>query len=144
MSNLEDITNKIRTGEGTIGKLVNDPGAYNELNSTLAEIRGAANEAKTFIANAQGIVDQVKSGKGTIGALVYDEEAGQNLKNTAKNLRELSEKLNNPNSTFGQLITNDSLIRDAQATLRKVDRAVDGMADQGPITAVGVVANALF
>lgn len=144
MSNLEDITNKIRTGEGTIGKLVNDPTAYNELNATLVEIRGAAAEAKTFVANAQGIIDQVKSGKGTIGTLVYDDEAGQNIKIVSKNLRDLSEKLNNPNSSFGQLITSDSLIRDAQSTLRKVDRAVDGMADQGPITAVGVVANALF
>lgn len=144
LSNLEDITTKIKNGEGTIGKLVNDPAAYNELNSTLAEIRGAATEAKTFVANAQGIVDQVKSGKGTIGALVYDEEAGNNIKITSKNLRELSEKLNNPNSSFGQLITNDNLVRDAQSTLRKVDRAVDGMSDQGPITAVGVVANALF
>jgi phospholipid/cholesterol/gamma-HCH transport system substrate-binding protein len=144
MSNLEEITNKIRTGEGTIGKLVNDPAAYNELTLTLAEIRGAATEAKTFVANAQGIIDQVKSGKGTVGALIYDEEAGQNIKVVSKNLRDLSEKLNNPNSSFGQLITSDSLIKDAQSTLRKVDRAVDGMADQGPITAVGVVANALF
>jgi phospholipid/cholesterol/gamma-HCH transport system substrate-binding protein len=144
MGNLEDITGKIRNGEGTLGKLVNDPAAYNELTSTLTEIRNSATEAKTFLANAQNIVDQVKSGKGTVGTLIYDEEAGNNLKVIAKNLREVSDKLNNPNSSFGQLISNDSLVRDAQATLRKVDRAVDGMSDQGPITAVGVVANALF
>jgi phospholipid/cholesterol/gamma-HCH transport system substrate-binding protein len=144
MTNLQDITGKIRNGEGTIGKLVNDPGAYNELTSTLVEIRGAADQAKLFVSNAQGIIDQVKSGKGTVGALVYDEEAGTNIKFVTKNLRELSEKLNNPNSTFGQLITSDSLIRDAQATMRKVDRAVDGLSDSGPITAVGVVAKGLF
>ena len=144
MANLEDITTKIRRGEGTIGKLVNDPAAYDELTATLVEIRAAASEAKVFVANAQSIVDQVKSGKGTVGTLLYDEEAGQNIKVVSRNLRDLSEKLNNPNSSFGQLITNDTLIRDAQSTLRKVDRAVDGMADQGPITAVGVVAGALF
>ncbi len=144
MANLEDITSKISRGEGTLGRLVNDPAAYDELTATLVEIRGAAGEAKTFMANAQSIVDQVKSGKGTVGTLLYDEQAGQDIKVVSKNLRELSEKLNNPNSSFGQLITSDSLIRDAQSTLRKVDRAVDGMADQGPITAVGVVAGALF
>lgn len=144
LTNVQEITGKIRNGEGTIGKLVNDPGAYNELTSTLAEIRAAADQAKLFVSNTQGIIDQVKSGKGTLGTLLYDEEAGTNIKFVTKNLRELSEKLNNPNSSFGQLITSDALVRDAQATMRKVDRAVDGLSDSGPISAVGVVAKSLF
>lgn len=144
MANIEDITNKISKGEGTIGKLVNDPAAYNELLATVNEIKGAAADARTFLANTQTIIDQVKTGKGPVGTLVYDEEAGNNIKLVVKNLRDLSEKLNNPKSTFGQLITNDQLIRDAQATLRKVDSAVDGMGDSGPISAVGVVAGKLF
>ncbi|MFT3869123.1 MAG: MlaD family protein [Nibricoccus sp.] len=144
MANVEEITAKIRNGEGTLGKLVNDPAAYNELLATVNEIKGAAADARTFLANTQTIIDQVKTGKGTVGTLVYDEEAGNNIKLVVKNLRDLSEKLNNPNSTFGQLITNDQLIRDAQATLRKVDSAVDGMGDSGPISAVGVVAGKLF
>ncbi len=144
MANLEAITAKIRAGEGTIGKLVNDPSAFDNLNSTLVEIKAAAAEAKTFVANTQAIIDQVKSGQGPLGTLVYDEATASNLKLTVANLRTLSEKLNDPNSTFGQLITNDTLIKDAQATLRKVDRAVEGLGDTGPITAVGATAGALF
>lgn len=144
MANVEAITAKIRSGEGTVGKLINDPTAYNELLATVNEIKGAAADARTFLANTQAIIDQVKTGKGTVGTLVYDEEAGNNIKLVVKNLRDLSEKLNNPNSTFGQLITNDQLLRDAQATLRKVDSAVDGLGDSGPISAVGVVAGKLF
>jgi phospholipid/cholesterol/gamma-HCH transport system substrate-binding protein len=79
-----------------------------------------------------------------VGTLLYDEEAGKNVKITTQNFKELSEKLNNPNSSFGQLITSDALIKDAQSTMRKVDRAIDGMSDQGPITAVGIVAQSLF
>lgn len=144
MANLEDITAKIRNGQGTMGKLVNDPAAYNELLATVAEIKAAATEAKLFMTNTQAIVDQVKSGKGAIGTLLYDEEAANNIKVVSKNLREVSDKLNNPNSSFGQLITSDTLVKDAQSTLRKVDRAMEGMSDSGPITAVGVVAGALF
>ncbi len=144
LENVQDITGKIRNGEGTIGKLINDPTAYDELTSTLAEIRAAADQAKLFVSNTQGIVDQVKTGKGALGTLLYDEEAGANIKLATKNVREVSEKLNSPNSSFGQLITSDVLVRDAQATLRKVDRAVDGLSDSGPISAVGVVANSLF
>jgi phospholipid/cholesterol/gamma-HCH transport system substrate-binding protein len=144
MANLEDITAKIRSGQGTIGKLINDPAAYDSLLATVNEIKGAAADARTFLTNTQGIIDQVKSGKGSLGTLVYDEEAGNNIKIVTKNLRDLSEKLNNPNSSFGQLITNDQLVRDAQATLRKVDSAVDSLGDSGPISAVGTVAGKLF
>jgi phospholipid/cholesterol/gamma-HCH transport system substrate-binding protein len=144
MANLEDITAKIRNGQGTIGKLVNDPAAYDSLLATVNEIKGAAAEARTFLTNTQSIIDQVKSGKGSLGTLVYDEEAGNNIKVVTKNLRDLSDKLNNPNSSFGQLITNDQLVRDAQATLRKVDSAVDSLGDSGPISAVGTVAGKLF
>ncbi len=142
--NLQAITAKINEGEGTLGRMVNDPAAYDRLVTAIEEIRGAATEAKTFISSTQSLVDQVKSGQGALGALLYDEASGENIKLVAQNLRELSEKLNSGSGTLGKLINDESLFLDAQATLRKVDRAVDGFADQGPITAVGAAANALF
>jgi phospholipid/cholesterol/gamma-HCH transport system substrate-binding protein len=96
------------------------------------------------MAQAQGLVDEIKTGKGTLGTLIYDEKAGQDLKATAANLRSLSDKLNNGEGTFGKLLNDDTLFRDAQGLMRKADRALDGLSDQGPITAVGVAANALF
>jgi phospholipid/cholesterol/gamma-HCH transport system substrate-binding protein len=144
MTNLQEITGKVNRGEGTLGKLVNDPKAHDELLATIQEIKAAATEAKTFVANAQGIIDQVKSGKGAVGALVYDEQSGENIKMTVKNLREVSDKLAHGEGTLGKLLADDSLFRDAQGTLKKVDRMVDGLGDQGPITAVGVVAGSLF
>ncbi|HEY0965761.1 MAG TPA: MlaD family protein [Opitutaceae bacterium] len=143
-TNLQQITDKVNQGEGALGRLVNDPEAYNRLLSAVEEFRSASSEAKLFVSNAQGILEQVKSGEGTLGALIYDKEAGQNIKVVAKNLRDISDKLNNGTGTLGKLINDDTLINEAQSTLRKVDRAVDGLADQGPITAVGTAASALF
>jgi phospholipid/cholesterol/gamma-HCH transport system substrate-binding protein len=144
VANLEIITAKIRGGDGTIGRLVNDPGAYEELVGALAEFKKASTQAATFIADAQGVIDEVKSGKGTLGALIYDETTGENIKATASNLRSLSERLNSGEGTFGKLLTDDTLYRDVQGLMKKADRALDGLSDQGPITAVGVAANALF
>jgi phospholipid/cholesterol/gamma-HCH transport system substrate-binding protein len=144
MTNLEDVTNKLRAGEGTLGKLINDPAAYDNLLAAVNEIKDAASGAKTFMNDAQGIFSQVKSGQGTLGVLLYDEAAAENIRVSVANFRQLTEKLNNENSTFGQLITNDELVRDVKLTLRKVDRAMDGAADTGPITAVGSIAGALF
>jgi phospholipid/cholesterol/gamma-HCH transport system substrate-binding protein len=144
MSNLQDITTKLKNGEGTIGKLINDPKLHDELIATISDIKAAASGAKDFMANAQGIVNEVKAGKGAIGALVYDQTAADNLKTTVANLRAVSDKIAKGEGSLGMLINDDTLVRDAQATLKKADRALEGLGDSGPITAVGVVANSLF
>jgi phospholipid/cholesterol/gamma-HCH transport system substrate-binding protein len=143
-TNLEQITNQIRSGHGTVGKLIYDQAAYDQLLSTVAEIKATATDARTFLNETQTLVAQVKSGQGALGVLLYDQPTADNLRVTVKNIRDVSDKLNDPKSTFGQLITNDNLVKDVQGTLRKVDRAMDGLGDQGPITAVGAAAGALF
>jgi phospholipid/cholesterol/gamma-HCH transport system substrate-binding protein len=143
-ANLQAITDKVNKGEGTLGKLINDPKLHDNLVSTLDEIRKGAAEAKTFVANAQSIIDEVKAGKGAIGALVFNEKAGEDLKASIANLRAVSDKLSRGEGTLGKLLSDDSMLRDAQAIMKKADRALDGLDDSGPITAVGVVANGLF
>jgi phospholipid/cholesterol/gamma-HCH transport system substrate-binding protein len=143
-ANLQSITEKVNKGEGTLGKLINDPKLHDELVTTLDEIKRGASEAKSFIANAQAIIDQVKAGKGAIGTLVFDQKAGDDLKASIANLRSVSDKIARGEGTLGKLISDDSMLRDAQAIMKKADRALDGLDDSGPITAVGVVAGALF
>ena len=63
---------------------------------------------------------------------------------TMVNAREILEKMNKGQGTVGKLINDDALFQTAQSTLKKADRALDGMSDSGPITAVGIVANSLF
>jgi phospholipid/cholesterol/gamma-HCH transport system substrate-binding protein len=144
MTNLQQITDKINQGQGTLGKLVNDPKLHDELLATVEQIKGAAEEAKQFVANAQAIVDQVKSGQGTIGELVYDQKAADDIKATLANIRSVSDKIAKGEGTLGRLINDDSLYNSAQGTLKKADRAFDGLNDSGPIEAVGILANALF
>lgn len=144
MTNLQEVSAKLNRGEGTLGKLINDPALHDQLLATVGDIRTAASDAKTFMANASSIVDQVKSGKGPLGTLVYDEKAAADLKATVTNLKSVSDKLASGQGTLGKLINDDSLYTSAQSTLKKADRALDGLGDSGPITAVGIVANSLF
>jgi phospholipid/cholesterol/gamma-HCH transport system substrate-binding protein len=144
LSNLQDITNKIKNSEGTIGKLVNDPKLHDELLVSVQEIKQAASDARTFMNDAKTIVADVKSGKGTLGVLLYDQAAADNIKVTTANLRSISDKINNGQGTLGKLISDDGLYKDVQSTLKKADQMIDGLNDQGPITAVGVAAQAVF
>jgi phospholipid/cholesterol/gamma-HCH transport system substrate-binding protein len=143
-ANLQEITAKVNKGEGTLGRLISDPKMYDELVTTIAEIKNGANEAKTFIANAQKIIDQVKSGQGAIGALVFDQKAGDDIKVSIANIRSVSEKISRGEGSLGKLLSDESLFRDAQSIMKKADRALDGLDDTGPITAVGVVYGGLF
>lgn len=144
ISNLQDITAKIKTSEGTLGKLVNDSKLHDELLAGVSEIKLAAADARTFMSDTKGIVADVKAGKGTLGLLLYDDATANSLKTSMTNLREVSDKLNSGQGTLGKLIADDSLYLNVQSTMKKADRALDGLGDQGPITAVGVVAGALF
>lgn len=144
MSNLQAITNKINQGEGTLGKLVNDPQLHDELLAAVEQLRDAAGDARKLVDNTRAVVDHVKSGQGALGTLIYDEATAENLRSTVAGLRSVSDKLSQGEGTLGKLINDDTMYREAQSTLRKADRALDGLGDSGPITAVGVVANALF
>jgi phospholipid/cholesterol/gamma-HCH transport system substrate-binding protein len=144
ISNLEDITAKIKGSEGTLGKLVNDPKLHDELLASVGEIKLAAADARTFMSDTKGIVADVKSGKGALGVLLYDQSTADNLKISVANVRSVSDKIAKGEGTLGKLLADDGLYKDVQATLKKADRAIDGMGDSGPITAVGVVAGKLF
>ena len=144
ISNLQDITAKIKNGEGTMGKLINDPKLHDELLAGVSEIKLAAADARTFMSDTKGIVADVKAGRGTLGLLLYDDATASSFKASVNNLKEVSAKLNSGQGTLGKLISDDSLYLSVQSTMKKADRALDGLGDQGPITAVGVVAGALF
>lgn len=144
MSNLQQITDRVNKGEGSLGRLINDPRFHDELVASIGEIRRTATEAKTFVASAQAIIEQVKRGQGTLGALVFDQKAADDLRTSLANLRAVSDRINRGEGTLGKLLGDDSLLRDAQAVMRKAERALDGLDDSGPITAVGVVGRGLF
>jgi phospholipid/cholesterol/gamma-HCH transport system substrate-binding protein len=79
-----------------------------------------------------------------VGALVYDQKTADDLKAAVANLRSVSDKISRGEGTLGKLLSDDSLLRDAQAVMKKADRALDSLDDTGPITAVGAVGKGLF
>jgi phospholipid/cholesterol/gamma-HCH transport system substrate-binding protein len=144
LSNLREITNKLNSGQGTMGKLINDSTLHDQLLATVGELKKTATDAQGFVASAKDVMDQVKSGQGVLGVLLYDKAAADNLKMTVQNIHDVSDKLANGKGTLGKLINDDTLYNSAQTSLKKADRALDSLNDSGPITAVGILANSLF
>lgn len=141
---LDAVTQKLNSTEGTLGRLINDDAAYEELTSMIEEIRLAASDARSTLAQTQGMLAHVQAGEGTIGKLLYDDAIALELETTVQNLNEFSVKLNSADGTLGKLINDDELYYELRAMLQKADQALDTVGDAGPITAVGTVGGALF
>lgn len=71
--NLNQITGKIASGEGTIGKLVNDEEAYNDLTSTLDSIKGGVET----LSGTLGAVNKFKIDLDMQGFYLQDPEESQ-------------------------------------------------------------------
>jgi phospholipid/cholesterol/gamma-HCH transport system substrate-binding protein len=134
---LKNIAGKIDKGEGTIGKLVNDDAFYKGAKGAVAGLNDSMKDVREIAA-------KINSGKGTMGKLVNDEALYNELSDTSKNLNAITSKINSGEGTLGKLVNEDTLYRDATATLKKTEKAMEGLGDSGPISVLGSVIGTLF
>lgn len=144
LSNFEKLSTDMADGRGTLGKLLSDDAAYDKLLAAADEVGGAARSVQKLSQDANGIFADIKEGKGPLGILLYDEVVAGQIQSTIGNVEGFTAKLNNPNNSIGRLLEDDSLYTQAQDTLNRVDSALGRVDDTGPVTAVGVLATALF
>jgi phospholipid/cholesterol/gamma-HCH transport system substrate-binding protein len=136
-ANLRNITDKINRGEGTIGKLVNDDAFYRDAKGAIANINDSMKDVKDITA-------KINRGEGTIGKLVNDDSLYVEFRDASKNIKDISQKINDGKGTLGKLVNEDTLYRDATATLKKTEKAVEGLSDSGPISVLGSIVGTLF
>jgi phospholipid/cholesterol/gamma-HCH transport system substrate-binding protein len=134
---LKSIAFKIDKGEGTIGKLVNDDLLYSDARSAMARINDSMKDVKDIAA-------KINRGEGTMGKLVNDEALYNEVRDASKNIKEIAGKINEGKGTLGKLVNEDTLYRDTTATLKKAEKAMDGLGDTGPIQVLGSVIGTLF
>lgn len=144
VDNLELLTDRMNSTEGTLGKLINDSEAYDEVVLTVQEIKKAALDAQDTLAEARDAMSGLENPNGSLGRLLNDDTLINELEASVANLREFSEQLNSGQGTLGKLVTDDELYRELRAMLQKADQALDSVGDSGPITAVSTAATALF
>ena len=149
--NTRSVTEQIAQGKGTVGKLIYDESLYNSAFATVSSLQVAASEAKTMMTEAQtmigqarGIIDQINSGQGSVGKFVKEEAFYQQTTNAMMNLGQILEKINRGQGTVGQLINDASFLKNAKLSLQKLDKATEGLEDQGPLSVLGIAVNSLF
>jgi phospholipid/cholesterol/gamma-HCH transport system substrate-binding protein len=148
VSNLQflsyELSTQIAQGKGTVGKLIKDETLYNSALATVTNLQSTAAEIKQAVADARKIVDQVNSGEGTVGKLVKDETLYRETTASMTNLKEILQKINQGQGTVGKLVNDQEFYKNAKMSLQKLDKATEGLEDQGPLSVMGILVNNLF
>ncbi|HIG29349.1 MAG TPA: MCE family protein [Verrucomicrobiales bacterium] len=144
VENMETISERIREGEGTVGRLVNEDDLYETAMNSITDLQETASELRTMMQQAKGLIGNIEQGKGTLGKLAQDESLYRETTDAMLNLKEILAKINNGEGTVGELVNDKSLYRNAKMTLQKVDTATEVLEDQGPLTVIGTIAGSLF
>ncbi|HEY3914965.1 MAG TPA: MlaD family protein [Verrucomicrobiae bacterium] len=151
ISNIKTVSDRIKDGQGTVGKLINEDTLYvtaqssiSNLQNTAGDIDSAATKARELLTNANDIVLNVRAGKGSIGKLVTDPALFYEATGSLSNLHQILIKINDGQGTVGQLINDDSALKNIKLSLQKLDKATESLEDTGPLSVLGTLASFLF
>jgi len=155
---LEEIGDKVKKGEGTLGKLITDDAIYQEAKRTVETakeavetVKSATESAKQTMETFKNVAEKVERGEGTLGKLVKDESLYQEAKETVQSARDavqavkgIAEKVEKGEGTLGKLVNDDQLMKETEKTLKKVQKAAEGIQEQTPITVLGTIIGLFF
>lgn len=106
------IADQIATGDGTVGRLLRDPGMANDFRATLSSARNAAGSVERATGQIEALARDARNGRGLVHALVYDERGGQaigRLGEAAGELAAITRDVRTGNGGLHQLIYGDEL-----------------------------------
>jgi len=136
ITNIDNITGQISSGQGTVGRLIYSDSLYNSAFDTLSNLQDTVTAARQ-------VINGVSAGKGTLGKLVTDETLYNATTSSMTNLNQILLKINQGQGTVGQLVNSPEFYKNAKLSLQKLDKAADSLEDEGPLSVLGIVANGL-
>jgi len=144
LSNIKTISAQVAEGKGTVGRLINDDTFYQSALAAVTNLNDTASEIKATVSQARNVVAEINEGKGTLGKLAKDDALYKETATALTNLREILQKINQGQGSVGKLVNDESLYKNAKLSLQKLDKATEGLEDQGPLSVLGIAVNSLF
>lgn len=147
---MDSLVRKIDRGEGTLGRLVNDPALYTRLQSSVTHLdtiltkvdKGEGtlgrlvkdpslyDDAETTVANLKDLSTRVKEGRGTIGRLFADDSLYNNASDALADFRNVAGKIDRGEGSLGKLVNDDALYRQSLGTMRHAN-SIAAKIDEG-------------
>ena len=134
----------IRSGKGTVGKLMTDETLYREFNALIGSAEGviaginrgqgtlgklarddaAYRQLNAALADLNEMTRRIRAGEGSLGRLLNDDALAKSLSQTASNFDEITAKLNRGEGTAGKLLTDAALYERMNAVTVRIDKLV--------------------
>lgn len=121
VASFKEIAKKIQAGEGTVGKLVNDPKIYDDLAATLEGVRK--------------LVAKVEKGDSALARFVNDEKFFTDTRESIAALKSVAAKIDQGQGTVGKLINDPTLFDEMKKVVQEGREAVRGAKEQIPVGA---------
>jgi phospholipid/cholesterol/gamma-HCH transport system substrate-binding protein len=137
----------VRSGRGTLGKLVTDDALYTELHAFVAsagDVTAAINDGqgtlgglikdpaaynslKASLENLQTMTARINGGQGALGRFLNDEAMGKSIAGAAANAEQITGRLSRGEGTAGKLLTDQQLYDRLNSMATRVDQVVAGL-----------------
>lgn len=103
LAKLDKIVDTIQAGQGSVGKIINDPELYDRATATISELnRLAAN---------------LNAGRGSAGKLLTDDAVYNHLNSAASKLDDIATSLDQGKGSAGKLLRDDTLYNNLNSSL---------------------------
>ncbi len=158
MANVNEVTTRLKQGQGTIGRLLADDAVYRDLEAVAANLKRVSDDlaggrgtlgrlladdgtvyedVRAAAADLRTVSARLAEGKGLAGKLLSDSDDDtfyEDLRAVARSLRTLSARLERGEGTLGRLLSDPGLYEEANLLVREARATVDDLRETAPIT----------
>lgn len=124
MDSLNEIAEKINKGEGTIGKLVQDEGLYDDMQALSADLREASSTLTRILGDNEADIREI------VASL---KEAAPKLEQTMTRIDNIARKIEAGEGTLGKLVQDEELYDETTRMVKEARHAAEDVRDQVPI-----------
>lgn len=144
LENAKSITGQIVEGRGTLGRLIMGEDVYDQISGVASAFEESGIKAGELIDDVQAFVADIRAGNGTVGKLLVSDELYNTVTDISTNVQAMAQMVRDGEGTLGKLIMDSDLYDTTQGTIQNLQRSMEGLDDQGPLTVIGIAAGQLF
>jgi phospholipid/cholesterol/gamma-HCH transport system substrate-binding protein len=110
---LQEVVAKVNSGQGSIGKFLNDPSLYNHFDATAVKL--------------QDMVASIQQGKGTAGKLIASDEMYNKFDDTVTKVDDMMTAVQQQKGTLGKVIYDPAMANDFKGAVHKTNEMLAGV-----------------
>lgn len=150
ISNLRDLSQSLKDGQGTVGKLLKTDELHKEAVDTIKGAREAITDARAEIKKVgdsitenikkltDKVTDKLDKAEGPVGAMLNDKKMTDkldriitNVEDTSKNLKEITDAVKKGDGALGKMVSDKEMGEKLKSTIDNVERASESIRNIG-------------